>query len=63
MSGMTTGQLPVFANGEVVIPYSYTNDRSTENSLKYDVRNDKWAEGPKMVRPNGNYVALIGARE
>jgi N-acetylneuraminic acid mutarotase len=36
MSGMSTGQLPVFANGEVLIPYTYRNDRTTENSLKYD---------------------------
>jgi len=63
MSGMTTGQLPVFASGVVLIPYSYRNDRSTENSFKYDVVNDKWDQGPKMIRPCGNYVALMGSRD
>ena len=60
---MTNGQLPVFANGEVMIPYSYRNDRSVATSLKYDTVNDEWNEGPKMIRPVGRYVVLMGSRD
>lgn len=60
---MSTGQLPVFASGEVMIPYSYRNDRSVANSLKYDTVEDTWTEGAKMIRPVGRYVSLMGSRD
>jgi len=60
---MTTGPLPVFANGVVLIPHSYRNKRAIVGSLKYDTIKDTWVEGPKMNYPCGRYVALIGSRD
>ena len=30
-------------------------------SMKYDTVADTWTEGPKMIRPVGRYVVLMGA--
>jgi N-acetylneuraminic acid mutarotase len=57
---MCTGPLPVFANGAVMIPHSYRNNKEYLGSLEYDTVTDQWKRGPQMVRPVGRYVALIG---
>jgi N-acetylneuraminic acid mutarotase len=62
-SEMSTGPMPVYANGVVMIPHSYRNDKAYLGSLEYDTTNDEWAEGPKMVRPVGRYTPLYGSLE
>ena len=46
---MTTGPLPVFANGVVLIPHSYRNKRGIVGSLKYDTIKDTWVEGTQHL--------------
>ena len=43
--------------------YRYRNKNVIPGSLKYDAVKDTWVQGPRMIRPVGRYVALLGSRD
>jgi len=62
---MSTGPMPVFASGTVLIPYAFKPSTTTGivASLEYDTKNDEWKEGPAPVLKKGKYVVVQGALE
>jgi hypothetical protein len=59
---MSTGPMPVFANGVVLIPFSY-NSGGVHASLEYDTKADSWENGPAPVLKGGKYAVVQGALE
>ena len=43
--------------------YRYRNKNVVPGSLKYDAVKDTWVQGPRMIRPVGRYVAVLGSRD
>jgi len=61
---MSTGPMPVFPSGTVLIPYA---EKSASTgiiaSLEYDTKADSWQEGPAPVLKEGKYVVVQGSLE
>ena len=61
--GMSTGPLPVFPSGTVLIPYSSKGTTGILASLEFDTKADSWKEGPVPVLKAGKYAVVQGALE
>lgn len=57
---MSTGPMPTYANGEVVIPHAYKPNTGVSTALKYNVRADSWEAGPSVAVRNGRYAVAFG---
>lgn len=61
---MSTGPMPVYANGEVLIPFSRKNQGTgLVSSLRYSVRDNQWQEAPVPPLQVGVYAVVQGAFE
>eukprot|EP00040_Diaphanoeca_grandis_P039871 m.260414 g.260414 ORF g.260414 m.260414 type:complete len:582 (+) comp39860_c0_seq1:108-1853(+) len=61
-SMMTTGPLPVFADGSVVIPHAYRRG-NLRTSVVYDAKKNTWREGQSPPLMGGRYAIVIGSLE
>ena len=59
-TGMSTGPMPVFPSGVVLIPYASATG-GIGASLEYDTKQDSWKEGPVPVVKAGKYAVVQGA--
>ena len=57
---MSTGPMPTYANGEVIIPHAYKANTGVSTALKYNVRADSWEAGPSVAVRNGRYAVAFG---
>jgi len=63
---ITTGPLPVYADGSILLPYAYGRGSAygaNKKSRIYDVKSDTWAEGPVPPLYGGKYTVIMGALE
>lgn len=58
--GMSTGPMPTYGNGEVIIPHAYKPNSGVATALKYSIRADSWEAGPSIAYRAGRYAVAFG---